>query len=114
MKPESNIKTIERTLSRRVDRYSAIIWRACIDLGSWKPHDDERSNLARIEEDLRRAETLRAWLWAKAALPFGRLQGSDFTEGCTKIVLTLAPRGEKAAAGEIVRRVNYRRQKRSN
>ena len=114
MKPNrSNIKTIERTLSRRVDRYAAVIWRACIDLGSWKWQDDEQSNLARIEVDLRRAEMLRAWLWVKAGLPFGRFPERDLTEGCTKIVLTLAPRGEKADAEENVSRANYRRQTRS-
>jgi hypothetical protein len=113
MKPnQNNIKTIERTLSRRVERYAAIIWRACTDLGSWKASDDLTSNLARIEDDLKRAATLRAWLWVKAGLPFGRFPGNDFTEGCTKIVLTLVPRGEKAAAEEIISRANYRRQTR--
>jgi len=35
-------------------------------------------------------------------------------EGCKKIVLTLTPRGGRAAVAELVRIIRYRKKKRQN
>jgi hypothetical protein len=104
---QRNIRTIERTLSRRQDQYAAIIWEACRSIASvWKLGADSDTNLARLEEGLK-TQYLRQWLWLKAGLPF-----KDLPDGCKKIVLTLAPRGEETAGKELVQLWTYRSSKR--
>jgi hypothetical protein len=110
LKPNpKNIRTIERTLSRRQDQYAAIIWEACRSIaGVWKLGADSDTNLARLEEGLK-TQYVRQWLWLKAGLPF-----KDLPDGCKKIVLTLASRGEEAAGTELDQIVNYRRRRRQS
>jgi hypothetical protein len=101
MKPtKANIKTLERRLSRNVDQYAAIIWRACADAGFWHTSASFESNLVALQKGLE-TNKLRQWLWAKTGLPFPQVQSA---EGCIKIVLALAPRGKKTAADEFARR----------
>jgi hypothetical protein len=108
MKPtRGNIRALERTLSRRQDRYASIIWQACAAAGVWKTGNDPQTSLAYLERNLT-TRKCQEWLWAKSGLPFGRFPEEDLTVGSKKIVLTLAPRGEKAAASELVRRMKYR------
>jgi hypothetical protein len=107
LKPNhNNIRTIERTLSRRQDQYAAIICEACSMASVWEPVADSDTNCARLEEGLE-TQRLRQWLWLKAGLPF-----KELSEGCKKIVLTLAPRGGEAAGRELVQLLNYRSRKR--
>lgn len=91
LKPNrSNIRTIERTLTRRQDDYSVIIWEAAVHADVWR-YADVESNLRRLTEALN-APRFRQWLWAKAGL-FGPGSDNEWIEGCKKIALTLAPRG---------------------
>jgi hypothetical protein len=107
LKPtRENIRTIERTLSRRQDQYAAIIWEACSMAGVWTPGAGSDINLVRLEKSLE-TQRLRQWLWSRAGLPF-----RDLPDGCKKIVLTLASRGGNAAGRELAQIVNYRRSKR--
>lgn len=107
LKPTTrNIRTIERTLSRRQDHYAAIIWDACSMAGVWKPSADTNTNFARLEEGLK-TQHLRQWLWLKTGLPL-----KELPEGCNKIVLALAPRGGETAGKELVQLLNYRKRKR--
>lgn len=111
LKPSSeNIRTIERTLSRRQDQYAAIIWNACSWVGVWRVGDVE-TNLTRIKSALDSAR-FRQWLWIKAGL-FGPSADGDWVNGCKKIVLALVFRGEKAAGEELIRHVNYRIRKKA-
>jgi hypothetical protein len=110
LKPNhNNIRTMEYTLSRRQDQYAAIIWEACRSIpGVLKPGADSDTNLASLQEGLK-TQYLRQWLWLKAGLPF-----KDLPDGCSKIVLTLASRGEVAAERELFQHLNYRRSKRQS
>ncbi len=54
--------------------------------GVWKPGADSDTSRARLEGGLE-TQRLRQWLWLKAGLPF-----KELSEGCKKIVLTLASR----------------------
>ncbi len=101
-----NIRTIERTLTRRQDQYAAIIWEACSMAGVWKTGADSDTNRARLEKGLE-TQRLRLWLWSKAGLPF-----KELSEGCKKIVLALVPRGGEAAGRELAQLLNYRRRRR--
>jgi hypothetical protein len=107
-----NIRAFERTLTRRQDLYASIIWRACVDAGFWKTGHGSQARLDCLERGLA-TKKLQEWLWVRSGLPFGRFPGKDLTEGSKKIVLALVPRGEKAAARELIRRITYRRRRKT-
>ena len=112
MKPtKSTIKMIERTLSRQVDQYAAIIWRACASAGIVPAESDTGTRIGTHLEEGLKTRQFRQWLWLKTGLPFDRFPQRDLSDGCAKIVLELALRGRKANAQELVRRVKYRARK---
>src|SRR5271154_1146915 len=113
LKPSrADVRTIERTRSRRQDEYAAIIWGAATHADVWRGADALESNLKRLNEAMDTSR-FRQWLWVKAAL-FGPSSDSEWIEGCKKIVLTLAPRGGRAAGAELIRIIRYRKKKRQN
>ena len=99
----SNIKTIERTMSRRQDQFARIIWDACSNAGTWQVGADARANLRRLRKDLETPK-FRTWLWHSTGLRFDLFPPVDLAKECKKIVVTLAPRGGKIVAQEIVGR----------
>jgi hypothetical protein len=103
-------KANTRTISRRVDQYAGIIWEACSEAGIWEAGADTDTRLAQLKSELA-TNKFKQLLWIRAGLPFGIFPQKDLTEGCTKIVLTLALRGGNAVAKELVRRMNYRKSK---
>ena len=105
---KSTIKVIERTLSRQVDQYAAIIWRACASAGIVPAESDTGTRIGTHLEERLKTRQFRLWLSQKTGLPFDRFPQRDLSDGCAKIVLELAPRGRKANAQELVRRVKYR------
>jgi hypothetical protein len=98
---KTNIRTIQRTLKRQIDQYALMIWQACIEAGVWQPGADPPEQLALIEKKLE-VPLFRELLWVRVGLPFARLPGNDLTEGCRKIVLALALRGEHASGRELI------------
>jgi hypothetical protein len=79
-----------RTLQNRRDRYAMLLWRAT------PGRCDDPKKLARILE----AKSIQRLYRSRAALPF-----DTHPEECKKIVLKLAPRGLRVAAGELKRLV---------
>jgi hypothetical protein len=111
LKPnQRNIRTIERTLSRRQDQYAAVIWEASSEADVWRSAAGLESNLSRLEDAMENLK-FRQWLWVKAGL-FGPSSDKAWIEGCKKIVLVLAPRGGNAAGADLVRFLRYRDKKR--
>jgi hypothetical protein len=111
LKPSrADIRTIERTRSRRQDEYAAIIWSASVHADVWRSADMVESNLRRLS-DAMNTPRFRQWLWVKAAL-FGPSSDNEWVEGCKKIVLTLTPRGGRAAGAELARLIRYNQKKR--
>lgn len=113
LKPSrGDLRTIERTRTRRQDEYAAIIWGAATHADVWRGADTLESNLRRLSEAMD-TPRFRQRLWVKAAL-FGPSSDSEWIEGCKKIVLTLTPRGGRAAGAELIRIIRYRKKKRQN
>lgn len=111
MKPnKDNIKTIERTLSRRQDQFASIIWDACFTAGIWQTSADIATDMASLKRNLE-APQFRRWLWSRTGLPFDLFLPTDYNEECKKIVLTLVPRGLKAVSQKVVRELKYERKK---
>ena len=113
LKPNrTNIRTIERTRTRRQDEYAAKIWDAAVQADVWRCSAALESNLRRLDEAMN-TPRFRQWLWVKAGL-FGPRSNNEWTEGCRKIVLALAPRGGRAAGAELVHAMRYRKKRREH
>jgi hypothetical protein len=91
-----------RTLTRRRDRYAAMVWDALTEvLESPNPSSD------RIDQVLDRRK-VQLWLGRKASLPFRRVPLE-----CKKLVQALLPLGRNASGQEFARLLHYY-QKRAN
>jgi hypothetical protein len=104
-----NIRTIERTLKRQMDKYAVMIWKTAFEAAIWQDGSDDASILSLLEKKL---DTFyfKALLWIRCGLPFGRFAPNDLSEGCRKIVLVLALPGQHASAMELVRRLRRKKQ----
>jgi hypothetical protein len=110
MKPtRGNIRTIERTLKRQMDKYAVMIWKTALEAAIWQTGSDDASILSLLEKKL---DTFffKALLWIRCGLPFGRFPPNDLSEGCRKIVLVLALPGQRASAMELILRLRRKKQ----
>jgi len=113
LKPtKGSIRTIERTLSRRQDKYSAVIWKACVEADVWRRGESGEARLERLGRALESVR-FRQLLWVRAGL-FGPLKDSLWIEGCKKTVLALVERGGEAAGRELGEDLKYLRRKHKN